>query len=83
MSTNYFENCNYYCDTTTLNTVDPYGTAQCTAASLNLCINGTELNTTVTGWDFNNLKENLWWNFTNTNTGGTQVSERDTRVDGR
>ena len=74
LSTNYFQNCYFYCDQSTLNMVDPSGgIALCNEASLNLCINGTSLNTTVTGWNFNNLKENLWWNFTDTNTGGNVV----------
>ena len=73
LSTNYFQDCYFYCDQSTLNMFDPGGgIALCNEASLNLCLNGTSLNTTVTGWNFENLKENLWWNFTNTNTGGTQ-----------
>lgn len=44
----------------------------CTTALSNSCLNGTLYNTTVTGWDMANLRENLWWNFTDTNTGATQ-----------
>jgi hypothetical protein len=35
-------------------------------------LNGTLYNTTVNGWNMVNLRENLWWNFTDTNTGATQ-----------
>jgi potassium/chloride transporter 9 len=74
LSTQYYADgsCEFYCDATTLNTYDENGLHYCTTATLNSCLNGTLYNTTVTGWDVNNLKENLWWNFTDTESGSTQ-----------
>ena len=62
----YADGCDFYCDATTI------GQGACTTALSNSCLNGTLYNTTVDGWNMANLRENLWWNFTDTNTGATQ-----------
>ena len=63
--------CSFYCDATKQGAYTQGG-LECVNDLFNSCLNGTLQNTTVSGWNYDNLMENLWWNFTDTENGATQ-----------
>ena len=75
LATNHFTECHFYCDASTSGM---YSNSQqssgrlCVPDLYNFCLNGTAVNTTVTGWRYSNLQENFWWNFTDTEAGSNQ-----------